>query len=93
MFKECFKALAEPVRREILIILKNGRKNAGEISKEFNLTAPTVSYHLSLLKNADLIREIKVKNYIYYELNLSVFEELILWFNNFNGVDENVEKK
>ncbi|WP_197034480.1 autorepressor SdpR family transcription factor [Streptobacillus canis] len=88
MFKETFKALSDPIRREILLLLKNGRMSAGDIANSFNITAPTVSYHLNLLKKADLIRESKYKNFIYYELNISVFEELILWFNNFKGDDQ-----
>ncbi|CAM3228391.1 autorepressor SdpR family transcription factor [Streptobacillus ratti] len=91
MFKETFKALSDPIRREILLLLKKGRMNAGEISSSFDISAPTVSYHLNLLKKADLIRETKFKNYIYYELNISVFEELILWFNNFRGDDVHVK--
>ncbi|ACZ01754.1 autorepressor SdpR family transcription factor [Streptobacillus moniliformis] len=87
MFKDTFKALSDPIRREILLLLKKGKMNAGDIASSFNITAPTVSYHLNLLKKADLIYETKFKNYIYYELNISVFEELILWFNNFKGDD------
>ncbi|CAM3070345.1 autorepressor SdpR family transcription factor [Streptobacillus felis] len=90
MFKDTFKALSDSIRREILMLLKNGRMSAGDIANSFNITAPTVSYHLNLLKKAELIRETKFKNYIYYELNITVFEELILWFNNFKGDDKNV---
>ncbi|VWL84997.1 autorepressor SdpR family transcription factor [Oceanivirga miroungae] len=85
MFKEYFKALSDPVRRNILMYLKSGKMNAGEIAEKFNITAPTVSYHLSILKNADLISETKYKNFIYYEINLSVIEELMLWFQNLKG--------
>lgn len=88
---ETLKAIADPVRREILTLLKDGAKTAGEISSEFNLTGATVSYHLSLLKKADLILETKYKNFIYYELHLSVFEEVMLWIKSLGG-DVNDEK-
>lgn len=86
-FPETFKALSDPVRREILVLLKSGRLSAGEISSHFSLTGATVSYHLSLLKKAGLITETKQKNFIYYDLNISVFEELMLWFSQFQGGD------
>jgi len=70
---ETIKAISDPVRRDILSMLKDGKKSAGEIGKHFNLTGATVSYHLAKLKNADLIAEQKQKNFIYYELNTSVF--------------------
>lgn len=76
---ETFKAIADPIRRDILQMLKSGKKSAGEIAEHFNLTGATVSYHLSKLKSADLIAEEKYKNFIYYELNASVFEEVIVW--------------
>lgn len=82
---ETMKALSDPVRRDILQLLKNGKKSAGEIGEHFNLTGATVSYHLAKLKNADLIAEQKYKNYIYYELNASVFEELLAWIYGFGG--------
>lgn len=66
-------------------MLKSGRKNAGEISEKFNLTGATVSYHLAQLKKANLVTETKVKNYIYYELNVSVLEELLAWIYGFGG--------
>jgi len=72
------------VRREILIMLKQNRLSAGEIASHFDMTGATISYHLSQLKKANLIFEAKEKNYIYYELNVSVFEELMLWFSQFN---------
>ena len=78
-FQKTFKALADPVRREILTILKNGKMSAGDISSKFDLTNATVSYHLKLLKQADLIHETKHKNFIYYELNTTVLDDLILW--------------
>lgn len=84
-FAETFKALSDPVRREILIMLKNGRMSAGELASKFDMTQATVSYHLSQLKKAELISEEKYKNYIYYELNTSVFEEVVLWLSQFGG--------
>ena len=83
--KETLKAIADPVRRDILQMLKGGRKSAGEIAEQFNLTGATVSYHLSKLKSADLIVEEKYKNFIYYDLNTSVFEELLTWIYMLGG--------
>lgn len=89
-FPETFKALSDPVRREILLMLRGGRMAAGEISSKFDMTGATVSYHLSQLKKAGLIYETKEKNFIYYSLNISVFEEIMLWFNQFtNSTDKN----
>lgn len=82
---ETFKAISDPVRRDILQMLKSGKKSAGEIAEKFNLTGATVSYHLSKLKSADLIAEEKYKNYIYYQLNASVFEEIIAWIYGLGG--------
>ena len=82
---ETLKAISDPVRRDSLQMLKGGRKSAGEIAEQFNLTGATVSYHLSKLKSADLIAEEKHKNYIYYELNASVFEEVLAWIYGFGG--------
>ena len=84
-FGSTFKALADPVRREILDYLKQGRMSAGDIAAKFDLTAATVSYHLSVLRKADLIFETKEKNFIYYDLNVSVFEEIMLWLSQFGG--------
>ena len=84
-FADTFKALSDPVRREILQLLKSGKMSAGEIGSHFNMTGATVSYHLKILKKADLIWETKVKNYIYYELNTSVVEELLLWLKDLKG--------
>jgi len=84
-FPETFKALSDPIRREILVMLKNGKKSAGEIANEFDMTGATISYHLSQLKKADLVFETKYKNFIYYEINVSVFEEVMLWFTQFGG--------
>ena len=82
---ETIKAISDPVRRDILEILKEERKSAGEISEHFDLTKATVSYHLSQLKKANLILESKHKNFIYYELNVSVFEDLLVWISGLGG--------
>ena len=82
---ETLKAISDPVRRDILQMLKNGKKSAGEIAEQFNLTGATVSYHLTKLKKADLIAEQKYKNFVYYEINTTVFDELIVWDNQFGG--------
>ena len=91
-FPETFKALSDPIRREILVMLKSGRMSAGEIAGHFEASGATISYHLSLMKKAGLIFETKQKNFIYYDLNTSVFEELMLWFSQFmegNNDEEN----
>ena len=85
---ETFKALSEPVRRDILIMLREGRMNAGEIADKLNITPAALSYHLRLLKRAELVMEYKEKNYIYYELNTSIFEEMIMWMKQFGGNDD-----
>ena len=82
---ETLKAISDSVRRDILQMLKSGKKSAGEIAEQFNLSGATVSYHLAKLKNADLITEQKYKNFIYYELNTSVFEELLTWIYALGG--------
>ena len=87
-FSETMKALSDPVRREILNMLKSGRMTAGEIGSRFDMTGATVSYHLSQLKKAGLIFESREKNYIYYSLNASVLEEVLLWIQSLKGVDE-----
>ena len=80
-----FKVLEDRQRRDILTMLKDGRLNAGEIAEKLQVTPAALSYQLKLLKSADLISEYKEKNYIYYEVNTTVFEELILWINQFGG--------
>lgn len=92
-FQETFKALSDPVRREILILLKDGKKSAGEIGEKFDMTGATISYHLSILKKADLVNETKFKNFIYYELNASVFEEIMLWVSQFGQKTEAEDNK
>lgn len=90
-FPETFKALADPVRREILLMLRGGRMSAGEIGSRFSMTGATISYHLSQLKKAGLVTETRVKNFIYYELNMSVFEEIVMWLSQFTRRDEHEE--
>jgi len=91
-FEETFKALSDPVRREILIMLKKGNMTAGDIGQRFDMTGATISYHLSQLKKAGLVSETRHKNFIIYELNISVFEETMLWLAQFNGGKRNGKK-
>ena len=88
MAGEGFKALSDPARREILNLLKGGRLTAGEIAGRFDMTAATVSYHLSRLKKAGLVFESREKNYIYYSLNASVLEEVLLWIQDLKGAEQ-----
>lgn len=85
-----FRALSDPNRREILSMLKKGRMSAGEIGAQFDMSAATVSYHLAKLKEAELVYETRDKNYIYYSLNVSVFEDIMLWSSQFlqGGIDD-----
>lgn len=85
MFQKIFKALSDPIRREILNLLKEKSMSAGDIANKFEMTQATISYHLSILKKADLIRENKKKNFIFYELNASVFQEMMLYLKQFTG--------
>ena len=89
---QTLKAIADPVRRDILEMLKNERKSAGEIAESFKLTGATVSYHLAQLKKANLITETKYKNFIYYELNVSVFEDVLVWIYKLGGNKDEKEK-
>ena len=91
-FAETFKALSDPARREILLMLRNGRMSAGDIASRFEMTGATVSYHLSVLKKADLVYETKQKNFVFYELNTSVFEEIMLWLAQFKGENSDENK-
>ena len=86
-FPNTFNALADPVRRDILLSLKQKSLTAGEIAEKYDLSKSTISYHLSLLKKADLVTERKYKNFIYYDINISVFEEMIIWLSQFQGVE------
>ena len=91
-FANTFKALSDPVRREILQLLKSGRMPAGEIGSHFDMTGATISYHLNILKKADLVWEAKEKNYVYYELNTSVVDEILLWLKDLKGESDNDPK-
>ena len=92
-FAETFKALSDPVRRRILELLKNERLSAGEIGSHFDMTGATISYHLKILKKAELIFEKKEKNYIYYTLNTSVVEEIMLWLSELKGGNHDVKEE
>lgn len=83
--QQTLKALADPTRREILNLLKGGRRSAGEISEKFHITAAAISRHLSVLKEADLIRDTREGKFIIYELNTSVLEETLLWLKELKG--------
>ena len=80
---DVFKVLSDPQRREILMMLKEGSMTAGDIAARLEVTPAALSYHLKLLKNADLVMEYKQKNFIYYELNTTVFDDLVLWIKQF----------
>ena len=83
--QQTLKALADPTRREILNLLKKGKLSAGEISEHFNITNAAISRHLSVLKEADLIEDTREGKYIFYELNASVLEEIMLWITELKG--------
>jgi DNA-binding transcriptional ArsR family regulator len=89
-FQKTFHALSDPTRREILARLKKGVMSAGEIAEGFQMTAATVSHHLSVLKEAQLVTDRRDGKYIYYELNTSVIEDILTWFADLKG--ENDEK-
>ena len=90
-FHETFRALSDPVRRDILVLLRQRRLPAGEIAARFDLSQATVSYHLAQLKKAGLIYEEKEKNFIYYELNATVLEEALLWLAQFGGTEHEAD--
>lgn len=83
------RALADPIRREILNLLKAGSMSAGEITNHFEVTGASISRHLSVLKEADLIRDTREGKYIIYELNASVLEEIMLWITDLKGGNDN----
>ena len=86
--QQTLRALADPTRREILNLLKKGRLSAGEISENFDMTAAAVSRHLSVLKEAGLIRDKREGKFIFYEVNLSVMEELLAWLKELGDYNE-----
>ena len=83
--QQTLKALSDPIRREILNLLKKGRMPAGEITAHFSVSAPAISRHLSVLKEADLIRDTREGKFIFYEINTSVLEETTLWHADLKG--------
>lgn len=83
--QQTLKALADPTRREILNLLKGGRRSAGEISQSFDISFAAISRHLSVLREADLISDTREGKFIYYELNTSVLEETLLWLTDLKG--------
>jgi len=86
--QKTIKALSDPTRREILELLKAGRLSAGEITEKFPVTGAAVSKHLSVLKEADLIRDTREGKFIFYELNTSVLEEVMLWISCLKGEEK-----
>ncbi|MCI8880847.1 MAG: winged helix-turn-helix transcriptional regulator [Clostridiaceae bacterium] len=84
-FQQSFKALSDPTRREILRLLRDGPLPAGEIAAQFDMTAATVSHHLSTLRDAGLVLDEKKGKFIYYELNTSVLDELLGWLTSLKG--------
>ena len=88
--QQTLKALADPIRREILNMLKAGRMSAGEITEHFSVTGASISRHLSVLKEADLVRDTREGQFIFYELNASVLEEMLLWVKDLKGDQEHV---
>ena len=96
-FADTFKALSDPIRRDILEMLKKERMSAGDIGSNFDMTGATISYHLNILKKAELVRESKEKNFVFYELNTSVVEEVMLWLaglkeTNIDAMEERAEE-
>ena len=87
-FQQTMKALSDPVRREILQLLKAGRLSAGEITEKFLISGAAISKHLSVLKEADLIRDAREGKFIFYELNASVLEEVMLWLAGLKGEEK-----
>ncbi len=87
--QKTLRALADPIRREILNLLKKGRLSAGEIVEHFDVTGASISRHLSVLREADLIRDTREGKFIFYELNASVLEEIMLWISDLKGDSEN----
>ena len=88
-FQNTMKGLSDPVRREILDMLKRDRLSAGQICEKFDITDAAISRHLSVLKDADLVRDTREGKFIYYELNASVLEEILLWISSLKGEDGN----
>ena len=90
--QQTLRALADPIRRDILNLLKGGRLSAGDICAHFDVTGASISRHLSVLKDADLIRDTREGKFIYYELNASVLEEIMLWISGLKGENDYAEE-
>ncbi len=90
--QQTMKALSDPIRREILNLLKKGRMSAGDIVDHFEVTGASISRHLSVLKEADLIRDTREGKFIFYELNASVLEEIMLWIAELKGENDHDEE-
>lgn len=84
-FQQSFKALSDPIRREILHLLRAGPMPAGDIAARFDVSGATISHHLSILREAGLILDDKQGKYIYYELNMSVVDEILGWLSALKG--------
>ncbi len=91
--QQTLRALSDPIRREILNLLKAGRLSAGQITEHFSVTGASISRHLSVLKDADLIRDAHEGKFIFYELNASVLEEIMLWITDLKGENTHAEEK
>ncbi len=95
-FNLTFKALSDPTRRKILQLLNSGPLSAGEIAEQFNMTKPSISHHLNLLKQVDMIMDEKQGQYVIYRLNTTVFQEIVQWlmdFSNEKNEEESEEDK
>ena len=92
-FADTFKALSDPARRQILELLKKGPLSAGDIGSHFDRRGATISYHLKVLRQADLVFESREKNYIYYQLNTSVLEEILLWVSSLKGEKDHDQRE
>lgn len=89
--QQTLRAMADPIRREILNLLKNGSLSAGEIAERFPVTSAAISRHLSVLKEADLVRDTRKGKYMIYDLNTSVLEDVMLWLRELKGEDSHAE--
>ena len=91
--QKTLRAISDPIRREILELLKGGRLSAGDITAHFDISGAAISRHLSVLKDADLIRDTREGKFIFYDLNASVIEEIIIWITALKGDNENDKAK
>ncbi len=92
-YSQAFKALSDANRRQILKMLQEGDMTAGDIASHFAMTKPSISHHLNILKQAELVQDIRKGQNIYYSLNTTVFQQLIGWFYDLLGVAEETEGK